>query len=344
MKVLVIGGGSMGRLRMRDLSRRKDVIVGLLDARADRRGQAAGQFGVQTFDSIESALRWRPAALVISTPPDQHADYVDLALNESMHHFCEANIWTPDPGHVESISTQKKLVSAASCSMRFLPVVKELKRQVHHELGTLHGYQMLLSTYHLNWHPGEGKEYYARHRATAAAREMVPFELLYLNDVFGMPRRAAGTMAQRGNLADRKEDLWALQMVLADGSSAQLTVLMGCPTETRHGVCYGHNGMIRFDIQAGVIERQFNNPTLRDTLRYGAIGEVLEEAYRQEISAFIDAIDHKADWPMPYSQSALSTAALAAAEQSASTGQWQKVQAAVQPQRLPPDDAVHLDE
>jgi len=339
MRVLVIGGGSMGRRRMRDLTGRGDVSVGLLDARPDRREEAAGKFGVQTFDTLESALNWRPAALVISTPPDRHADFVELALREGLHHFSEANIWTPDPAQVESVSARKKLISAASYSMHYLPVVKELKRLVQQELGQLHGYQMLLSTYQPNWHPGEGTEYYARHRATAAAREMVPFELLYLNDLFGFPRQAAGAVTQRGSLGEQMEDLWAVQMLLADGSTGQLTVLMGCPTEARRGICFGQHGMLRFDIMTGVIERDFKNPALRDTLRLGAIGEVLEEAYRQEIGNFIDAIGHKAAWPMPYSQSALATATLAAAEQSARTGQWQKVQADTQPQPLPPGDS-----
>ncbi|MCC7352077.1 MAG: Gfo/Idh/MocA family oxidoreductase [Phycisphaerales bacterium] len=336
MKVLVIGGGSMGRRRMRDLSARGDVSVGLLDLRADRREQAAGKFGVVTFDSLSAALDWHPAALVISTPPDQHADLVELALERGLHHFSEANIWTVDPSHVESISTRKKLVSAASCSMHFLPVVRELKKLLRQELGTLHGYQMLLSTYQPNWHPDEGKEYYARHRATAAAREMVPFELLYLNELFGYPRSVAGTVVQRGNLVEPMEDLWSMQMVLDQGASAQLTVLMGCPIEARRGVCYGDNGMIRFDVMSGQIEREMKNPDVRDTLRLGAIGEVLEEAYRQEIGTFIDAIGQRARWPMPYSLSALSTATLAAAEQSARDGKWQAVDAAIQPQLLPP--------
>lgn len=336
MRVLVIGGGSMGRRRMRDLSARGDVCVGLLDFRPDRREQVAGRFGVQTFDTLESALNWKPAALVISTPPDKHADYVDLALQRGLHHFSEANIWTVDPVRVESVSKEKQLISAASCSMHYLPVVKELKRLVQQDLGRLHGYQMLLSTYQPNWHPGEGTEYYARHRATAAAREMVPFELLYLNDIFGFPGSIAGTVIQRGTLGEQMKDLWSLQMITGDGASAQLTVLMGCPVECRRGICFGQRGMLRFDIMTGIIERDLINPVVQDTLRLGAIGEVLEEAYRQEICNFVDAINRSATWPMPYSQSALSTAALAAAEQSARTGQWQKVAASVQPEPVPP--------
>ncbi len=336
MKVLVIGGGSMGRRRMRDLSARKDVRVGLLDLRADRRQRAAAKFEVLTFDSLPAALAWQPAALVISTPPDQHAEYVELALKQGLHHFSEANIWTVDPVHVESMSARKKLISAASCSMHFLPVIRELKKQLQHELGTLHGYQMLLSTYQPNWHPDEGKEYYARHRATAAAREMVPFELLYLNELFGYPRSVAGTVIQRGNLVEPMEDLWAMQMVLDQGASGQLTVLMGCPIEARQGVCYGDNGILRFDVMKGVIEREFKNSDVRDQLQLGAISEVLEEAYCQEISTFIDAIAGRATWPMPYSLAAISTATLAAAEQSVRSGQWQSVDAAVQPQPLPP--------
>jgi len=70
IRILQIGGGSMGTRRMRDMSKRNDVMVALLDGRADRRDRARERFGLQTFDTLDAALAWSPQALSISTPPN----------------------------------------------------------------------------------------------------------------------------------------------------------------------------------------------------------------------------------------------------------------------------------
>jgi predicted dehydrogenase len=339
LRILQIGAGSMGTRRLRDLSKRNDVELALFDGRADRRNRAGQQFGIATFDALDAALRaWNPQALSISTPPNQHEELVNLALERGLHHFCEANIWTPDFRRVEQISSQQKLVSAPSNSMAFLPSVKELRRIVREELGTLHAYQMLLSTYMPGWHPGEGAEYYARHRTTAPAREMVPFELLAMNHVFGQPARATGIVSQRGKLDVKSEDTWSVQMTLANGAHGQLIVLMASPETTRKGACAGDNGIVEFDLVTGEIARRLPARNIDDRRTVGGTLSppgVLEEAYREEIDTFVDAIQGKTPWPFPYSITTMATATLAAAERSAVTGKWIDVDPSRQPAELP---------
>lgn len=339
IRILQLGGGSMGTRRMRDLTARKDVVVALHDARQDRRARAKNRFGIETFDSLDAALAWNPDALSISTPPDTHAAYVDLAMERGLHHFCEANIWTPDCRRVERVSSEKKLVCAPSNSLCFLPIVPELKRIVREELGALHLYQMTLSTYMPGWHPDEGNEFYARHRSTAAAREMVPFDLLALNEIFGPAQRVAGAVSRRGELSNKSEDTWSLQMQLTSGAHAQFTVLMACPTTWRAGWCLGNNGLVEFDLATGRIARHLPAKGIEDDRRDcgGTMspGGVLEAAYRREIDTFVDAIQGKCDWPYPYRTTTVATATLAAAERSAVTGQWRSVDPEQQPARLP---------
>src|SRR5213083_326875 len=104
LRVLQIGAGSMGTRRLRDLSARPDVSLAVLEARTDRRDRAMQRFGVTAFADLEAAISWNPDALIISTPPDQHEKYVHLALERGLHHFCEANIWTPDLDEIERVS------------------------------------------------------------------------------------------------------------------------------------------------------------------------------------------------------------------------------------------------
>jgi predicted dehydrogenase len=331
LRVLQIGAGSMGRRRLRDLKGREDGELALLEKRTDRREAAAAlDPGLVTFSGLDEALRWRPEALSISTPPQAHDEYVKLALDRGLHHFCEANIWTMNPALVEAESRRRSVVSAPSTSLYFLPAVQELARIVREELGALHGYQMALNTYMPDWHPEEGSEYYARNRNTAAGREMVPFELLWLDYVFGRPRDVLGLVTRGGKLAGVVEDTWSLQMRLEAGASGQLMVLMGSPGALRQGWCFGDAGQVFFDLFAGEIRREYRGG-VNDSRNFGAMKDVLEASYAREINAFVDAVQGKKKWPQSYEASAWATAALAAAECSSESGRRVGVDVAVQP-------------
>jgi len=335
LRVLQIGAGSMGKRRLRVLGPRAGVELGLWEPRADRRAEAASRFAATLFASFEAALDWQPQALVISTPPDEHAPYVELAMERGWHHFSEANIWTHDCTRVAQLSQARGLVSAVSNSLHFLPVVRELRCVVGEELGTLHAYQAALCTWMPGWHPTEGAEFYARRRGTSAGREMVPFELLWLNEAFGPAAQVCGTVSQRGQLDATSEDTWSLNMRLESGAHGQLTVLMACPALCRQGRAWGDAGDVVFDLIAGTIERNLPERRLNDKRSFGAMAEVLERAYRDEIFAFIDAVEGRATWPHSYQDSSRATATLAAAERSAVSGRWERVDTARQPEPLP---------
>jgi predicted dehydrogenase len=82
MKVLVIGLGSMGKRRLRNLKALGVAKVAGVDPRADRRAEAAAISPLPTFASADDALRgFAPDAVVISTPPDRHQDIHKHHLN-----------------------------------------------------------------------------------------------------------------------------------------------------------------------------------------------------------------------------------------------------------------------
>lgn len=321
----------MGQRRLRDLKDRSGVELALLELRADRRQRATlVNSKLPVFDNLEAALQWQPNALSISTPPQSHDEYVKIALDRGLHHFCEANIWTMDPELIAQESRRKSVVSAPSSSLYFLPVVEELSRMVRDELGALHGYQMTLNTYMPDWHPGEGPEYYARNRDTAAGREMVPFELLWLDQVFGRPLEVQGLVTRGGTLPNVVEDTWSLQMRLEGGGSGQLMVLMSCPGALRQGWCFGEAGQIFFDLFSGEIRREYRDGA-NDRRNFGAMKDVLEPSYYREINAFINAVRGRENWPQSYHATAWATATLAAAETSSELGRRVMVDVAAQP-------------
>jgi predicted dehydrogenase len=324
----------MGTRRLRDLSARGDLELALLETREDRRAIAKARFGVQSFASMEQALQWEPDALIVSTPPGTKHSFVEIALQNRLHFFCEADIWPFDYREVEK-EGRTGIVAAPSCTFYFLPAIRELKRIVHEELGALHSYSFVLSTFEKSWHPDEGKEYYARHRITSPAREMVPFELIGLDYVFGEPLKAAGTVSTRGHAQMESEDTWCLQMSLDNGGTGQLSVMMASPVTMRKGWAVGSNGSIEFDLLTGEIKRQFPQRGCVDTLQCGSIGAVLESVYAQEINAFVEAARGTKPWPHSYYKSNMLAATLAAAERSSVTGMAHRVDPAFLPAQSP---------
>jgi predicted dehydrogenase len=336
MKILQIGAGSMGSRRLRDLSARPDVTVALLDERADRRERAHHRFGVKTYAQLADAMAWQPDALVISTPPGTKDDYVQLALAHRLHHFIEADIWVRNAAQIARLSAERNLVSAPSGSFEFLPVTKALAARVRDELGTLLCYQMSMATYMPGWHADEGLEYYARHRHTTAAREMIPFELHWLNARFGAPTEVAGRFEKFGALPYDFEDTWTLSMRLASGSTGQLVISMACPISYRRGACFGTNAVITWDIINGDLTVQRTGETKARHENFGATIDVIEPAYADEIGTFVDACLGRKPWPQSYAASQRSSATLAAAERSYITGKWEPVDQALDPEREPP--------
>src|SRR5690349_21675150 len=89
MKVLVIGAGSMGRRRLRDLNYLNPGGVVLFEPDSSRCEQVSKAFGVPGYDNLDAAIEQRPAALVGSTPPAFHERYVRAGIEQGLDVFAE---------------------------------------------------------------------------------------------------------------------------------------------------------------------------------------------------------------------------------------------------------------
>jgi predicted dehydrogenase len=337
MRIVQMGGGSMGSRRMRDLHGRsfrgEPIEVKLWDPRPDRRDAALARFGVGSFERLADAMAWEPEAVVVSTPPDQHADLVSMAVRSGVHVFSEADIW-PAGADVAEQATAAGVLAAPSATLLFQPVVREVARIVAAELGAPHSFGYVLSVNEPSWHPGEGREYYARHRPTAPAREMTAFELIALQHVVGHATAVDGIVARRGALDHDGEDTYCLQYRTETGAVGQLVVLMATPQVLRQGWVAGDAGVVRFDLAAGTVRRDFPG-MVSDERVIADWGATLEPTYLDEITTFLDAIDGVAAWPYSLHDSALVCGTLAAAELSSLTGRTQQVRPGLVPAPLP---------
>ena len=93
MKFLVIGLGSMGKRRVRNLIALgyKDSVVGF-DPRVDRTDES-NEYGIETFNDFDEAVtKHKPDAFLISTPPNLHMKYAYFASENNISCFIEASV------------------------------------------------------------------------------------------------------------------------------------------------------------------------------------------------------------------------------------------------------------
>ncbi|MCZ2146608.1 MAG: Gfo/Idh/MocA family oxidoreductase [Bryobacterales bacterium] len=89
MKWLVVGGGSMGRRRLRDLTYLNAGEILLFEPAPGRCREVAEAFEIRGFDNFEAALGESPGAIVVSAPPTLHEAYVRAAMERGLHVFAE---------------------------------------------------------------------------------------------------------------------------------------------------------------------------------------------------------------------------------------------------------------
>ena len=187
MKFLVVGLGSMGKRRIANLRTLNAGEIAGFDMREDRCREARDRFGVPVFNTHEDAFSFKPDALVVSTPPDRHVEYGMEAAKRRIPFFLEASVVDDGMDELIGLCRQENVVGVPSCTMRFHPAVRRIKRMIEErEIGKPVAFLYHLGQYLPDWHPYEDyRSFYVGNRRTGGCREMVTFELEWLLWVFG---------------------------------------------------------------------------------------------------------------------------------------------------------------
>lgn len=303
MKFLVIGLGSMGKRRVRNLKALGIEHVAGFDPRSDRRQESAEKYGVPVFEDLEATMHtFGPQAFVISTPPDLHMHYAYYAYERGISCFIEASV--VDANKVKQLGQKVKntaIVMAPSCTMRYYPGPKKIKELIQaNAIGKVLNVNYQTGQYLPDWHPWEKiEEFYVSKRETGGAREIVPFELTWLNDIFGEAKALGCVKAKLTEMTADIDDIYHCLLRYDRNVLANLTVeVISRPKATREMRVLGSEGEIIFSADAnsvryintsmeawkefqfdtGTVESQYINP---------------EEPYIAEMKDFVAAVHAK---------------------------------------------------
>jgi predicted dehydrogenase len=214
MKFLIVGLGSMGNRRIRNLTALKAGEIIGFDVQADRRAEAQQKHGIKTYATFEEALLGKPDAVIISTPPNLHIQYAMEAARRNLHFFMEASvILDPEMDGLIADCKTRKIVAAPSATMRFHPSIQKMKELVDSRaIGEILAFNYHSGQYLPDWHVKEDyRKYYVSRRETGGCREIVPFELSWITWLLGPVKTIA---CMKGKLTKLEADIDDIYQVL----------------------------------------------------------------------------------------------------------------------------------
>lgn len=303
MKFLVIGLGSMGKRRVRNLQALGTTDIAGYDIRQDRRAEAGQKYGIKMYADFDAAIKdFRPDALIISTSPAHHMTYAFKGFQQGLSCFIEASVVEAERVlELHQRADGAPALIAPSCTMRYFPGPKKVKDLIGAGvIGRPLSMSYQTGQYLPDWHPWERiDEYYVSVRETGGCREIVPFELTWINDIFGEPVPLACTKAKLTDMNADIDDVYHCLLRYPDGMLANIIVdVISRPLATREMRVLGTDGQLvfsadencvryantanpkwtRFDLGSGTVEAGYINP---------------EEPYIAELRNFVDAVEQR---------------------------------------------------
>ena len=307
-RFLVIGLGSMGKRRIRNLFHLgyKNIIG--FDIREDRRKEVSNLFGIETVSDFTYAVDGsKPDVFIISVPPDKHHFYIQTAFEKNIHFFVEASVLDSGYSDFVKLAGAKDIVAAPSCTLCFHPAIARITEFVRSgELGKISSILYHSGQYLPDWHTYEKvSDYYVSQKDTGGAREIVPFELSWITNSFGLPKSIAGVYKKTIDIegAAKIDDTYVAIMEFPE-FILNLTVDVVSRAATRKLTVNGSKKQLYWNWDDGKI--QVFEPATGEWKSYdyevmpskeGYNRNITEQMYIDEVQCFLDAINSKRPFP-----------------------------------------------
>jgi len=328
MRFLIVGLGSMGKRRIRNLRfLEAGTIVGF-DPREDRRSESVSKYGIEAFSDFDEAMAQDPDVLIISTPPDMHHPYMKAAVTVGKHFFCEASVVDDGLDELIELTKGRGIIAAASATMRFNPSVRRIRELV--TAGSIG--KPLALTYHSgqylpDWHPYEDyRAFYVAKRATGACREIVPFELSWLTWIFGDVSEISAYKDKLTDLEIDIDDVYQILLRFDRSMLGHLLVDVVARDAFRSFKLLGSEGVITWEWREHAVRlfdsktkewRLFSEPEPSPEPGYVAS----EGMYIDEMRHFLAAVEGREPYMYTLADDKRVLETLYAAERSAQSGQ-----------------------
>jgi predicted dehydrogenase len=306
--ILVIGLGSMGKRRVRNLQALglKNIIG--LDIRNDRRNESEEKYQIVTFGNFDEVInKHEIEAFIISLPPDIHHIYMKKALELNIPAFIEASVVDTDLEQIINSAKEKSICLAPSCTLFFHPAIKKITEIIkNNDLGKISNFLYHSGQYLPDWHTYEDvSEYYVSNKVTGGGREIVPFELTWITLMLGFPKRVVGFYKNAIQIkgAESIDDTYNLLMDYGQ-SIFNLSVDVVSRYATRRLVINGDRKQLYWDWDNSEIKVFDPKSNQWEEIKYEIISaqsgynkNITEQMYIDEMASFLKAAKHEGTFP-----------------------------------------------
>ena len=295
MKILIAGLGSIGRRHLKNLA---TLGVRQLAAVTQRRsGLPVHDLPpFLSFESMETALEWRPDAVFVCNPTALHVNTAITAAREGCHIFLEKPVSHDLEGLDELawIAEHKRLIVQTGFQYRYHRVFEAIKKNIEQGLiGRVVSAHAHWGEYLPGWHPWEDyrKGYSAREDLGGGVVLTLCHPFDYLRWMLG---EAKVVCAVGGHLSDLETDtedaaLVTLQFESGAIGSVYLDYVSAPPRHTLSIV--GTQGRIEWDADFGSA-RMYSMQ--EQSVRHAAPGKYFDrnEMFLAEAADFLDCVIH----------------------------------------------------
>ena len=288
MKALVIGLGSMGKRRIRNLQE-----LGVQEIFGYEQNEATAQeaqktYGITLLPTLENLKEQAFGLAVISTPPEAHLDAAKACAEAKIPFFVELNLTKRESQAIQALAKENGVQAFASDTELFDSDISELSRLV----GTdFKGYFV----FHLgqnihDWHPWQkAGEHFIFHPETNGIREMLRAELSWMLSVFGKITSISAKSAQFETKEYDVDDYMGIELGFENGNKGTAVFDLLAPKVIKRMDVVSENKIITWHERKNMFEVQ---ETGKENVTSELDGKRVEAGYEFQEDAHLAEMKH----------------------------------------------------
>jgi predicted dehydrogenase len=250
LKILVLGLGSMGKRRIRNLQELKiNDIVGY-DINQERCKEAKELYKIEIAENLDIVLDEKLDGIIISTPPDKHKEHASIAIEREIPFFTEVNTMNPDDMQdIINLCKKNNVKGMPSCNIIFHPSVIKIKEKIEqNKIGEILTFNYHSGTYLPDWHPWEKlSDYYVFKKETGGGRDQIMWEFPWIYQILGKPCNISAFTKKKGKFEADIFDVYDLLIEFKNGVIGHIMVDVIQRPQSRFCEIIGTSGTIRWE-------------------------------------------------------------------------------------------------
>jgi len=329
MKVLVVGGGSIGSRHLGNLRQLGVESLGLVEPEASRREALVAEISVSAFTRLQDGLEWGPHLVLIATPSHLHIQPALEAALSGVALFVEKPLSHSAAGIAElsEIVSSRGLISLVGCNMRFHPGPAKVTRLLREGvLGRILFARIQAGSYLPEWRPNSDyRSNYAAHAETGGGCILDYIHEIDLAQWYLGPIKSVFCWAGKvSSLEIETEDVAALICRHASGAITEIHLDYVQRTYERGCQIVGELGSIFWDVNEKQV-RWYDAASKKWTTYAQPESWTSNLMFVDEMKHFLDCVEKNCPTALPIPEAASLMRVVFAAKKSAQLGNMIKV-------------------